>query len=183
MYKLNFQNLYIVAISDTHGKHRELKIPSCDVLIHAGDVCDYGNLEQIKDFMQWFDNQAARHKIFVSGNHDTLFEQRCERLTALIPQEVIYLENSIVDIEGVSFASAPARGDLMAFVDIEDIDIFITHGAPAGILDNRRGCKNVAIQIQNSKPKYALFGHIHLSDPAEITIGETTYVNLTEFDN
>jgi predicted phosphodiesterase len=30
--------MQIRTISDTHGKHRELDIIECDMLIHAGDI-------------------------------------------------------------------------------------------------------------------------------------------------
>jgi predicted phosphodiesterase len=32
----------ICAISDTHNQHSELKIPECDILIHAGDFTNNG---------------------------------------------------------------------------------------------------------------------------------------------
>lgn len=46
--------LKIVAISDTHGQHRSLKLPNGDVIIHAGDVSRSGRPEQIQDFLDWF---------------------------------------------------------------------------------------------------------------------------------
>ena len=180
MYKFSFNNLDIVAISDTHGGHSDIDVPICDVLIHAGDVCDFGDIDQLEHFMVWFSEQPARYKIFVSGNHDTMFEQRAEHLRALIPSEVLYLECSVVDIEGVSFASVPARGELLCSVALENVDIMITHGAPYGVFDEGIGCPYLSEQIKVSKPKYALFGHIHFAKPQQITIDGTTFVNLTE---
>jgi hypothetical protein len=36
------KSLKIVCISDTHGKHRNLKVPDGDVLVHAGDITSKG---------------------------------------------------------------------------------------------------------------------------------------------
>lgn len=41
--------MQILAISDTHGKHRELKIPDADILIYAGDITRGGKKEQVVD--------------------------------------------------------------------------------------------------------------------------------------
>lgn len=60
----------ILAISDTHNKHYQLKIPSCDLLIHAGDFTGNGDIFEIKDFLSWWHTQPARHKVFIAGNHE-----------------------------------------------------------------------------------------------------------------
>jgi len=48
-------SLRFVSISDTHGNHRELteNLPPGDVLLHAGDFCSTGDLEQVRDFARW----------------------------------------------------------------------------------------------------------------------------------
>ena len=37
--------LRIACISDTHGRHRSITVPPCDVLIHAGDFTNVGEPE------------------------------------------------------------------------------------------------------------------------------------------
>ena len=59
-----------VAISDTHGCHRQLNLPSGDVLLHSGDVCDKGNTEQVEDFLNWLTALDFQYKIIIRGNHD-----------------------------------------------------------------------------------------------------------------
>ena len=59
-----------VAIADTHGKHKDLTIPSGDMLIHAGDISMKGDEDEIIDFLNWFDEQNFKHKILIAGNHD-----------------------------------------------------------------------------------------------------------------
>lgn len=39
---LEKKSLKIVCISDTHNKHRNLKVPDGDVLVHAGDITSKG---------------------------------------------------------------------------------------------------------------------------------------------
>ena len=37
--------LRIACISDTHGRHRSVRVPPCDVLIHGGDFTNVGEPE------------------------------------------------------------------------------------------------------------------------------------------
>ena len=68
--------MIIHAISDTHTKHRELNLPGGEVLIHAGDFMSSGyGLDDAIDFLNWFNNQKYKHKIFIAGNHDRIFEE------------------------------------------------------------------------------------------------------------
>ncbi len=52
----------IVAIADTHGAERGvviagreagLVLPPGDILIHAGDFCNHGTLEEVAAFGRW----------------------------------------------------------------------------------------------------------------------------------
>ncbi|CAJ1403542.1 unnamed protein product [Effrenium voratum] len=62
----------VVAMSDTHGFHRQLPVPKGDILIHCGDAqSDYQDWQtNRKDFVKWFRELPFKHKIFVKGNHD-----------------------------------------------------------------------------------------------------------------
>jgi len=64
----------IVAISDTHGHHRQLDMPKGDVLIHAGDYTLYGKREHADDFNAWLgeikDTFGYQHIFVVNGNHE-----------------------------------------------------------------------------------------------------------------
>lgn len=83
----------IIGISDTHGKHRELDIPSCNILICCGDICTDGNLDEIKDFFKWFSEQPGLTKVFTPGNHDLPFELEPDSAFNLIPEDVLFLKN------------------------------------------------------------------------------------------
>ena len=96
----------ICAISDTHTHHDQIKIPACDILIHAGDFCSHGIVEEADNFLDWFSNQRnAKHKIFIAGNHDHCMQTDKDRIT--IPGNVIYLCDTSITVEGLSIHGTP----------------------------------------------------------------------------
>lgn len=95
-------------ISDTHGQHQNLDLPEGDVLIHAGDVNSRGTEYEIRSFLDWFERLDYRYKIFIAGNHDFFFEQEvAPTIQPIIPENVIYLYDSSVNIEGISIWGSP----------------------------------------------------------------------------
>lgn len=184
--------LKLCFISDTHGRHEELVIPDdIDIIIHCGDVSMRGNKSEIIDFLNWFSKQKARYRLFISGNHDFWFEPSHPRSVNhklddnsyldIIPEGVIYLENSEVTIEGIKIWGSPVTPwfhswafnmmpeDLVTFWDQipDDADIVITHGPCANTpLDkcksgDRVGCPSLTKRIADIRPKILAFGHIH----------------------
>jgi Icc-related predicted phosphoesterase len=172
----------ITTISDTHGLHHQLQLPGGDVLIHAGDVCNRGSAIEALDFMNWFSNQNYAYKIFIAGNHDFYFEKEpIAAIQSLLPENVFYLNDSGITIEGISFWGSPITPEFhnMAFnrkrgIDIAkhwdlippDTDVLITHGPAYGILDKTFqnwyvGCTDLLARIEEIKPQYHIFGHIH----------------------
>jgi Icc-related predicted phosphoesterase len=190
--------MQIVAISDTHGKHRDLQpLPEGDVLIHAGYVSRSGTKDQVTDFLDWFATQSHIHKIFIAGNHDFFFEEsELKKISRIIPKNIIYLNDSGVEINGVKFWGSPItpwfnnwafnrnRGSEIKkhWVLIpNDTDVLITHGPPFGILDEtvygkRTGCEELFLRVYQVKPQYHIFGHIH-EEYGAFTKGEITFVN------
>lgn len=71
----------VVCISDTHGQHRAVKVPQCDVLIHAGDFTSYcdPSFDEFDDFFGWLSEQQTsgrcKEAVFLPGNHDSVFDQ------------------------------------------------------------------------------------------------------------
>lgn len=174
--------MQITTISDTHGKHAQLKLPSGDILLHAGDISSKGNPAEIDDFLSWFEKQDYKYKIFIAGNHDFFFEDnKATQIAALIPDNIIYLNDSGIEIEGLKIWGSPIspwfydwafnrrRGkDIKKHWDLipADTDILITHGPAHGILDLttgkiRAGCEDLLHKIKEIKPKIHLSGHIH----------------------
>lgn len=137
----------IVVISDTHGKHNDLRqLPKGDTLIHAGDVSKRGHPMEILDFLDWFTNQKFKHKVFIAGNHDFFLERaHTNVIEQMIPKDVIYLNNSGVQLDGVKFWGSPItpwfnnwafnreRGtEIKQYWDLipENTNVLITHGPP-----------------------------------------------------
>jgi Icc-related predicted phosphoesterase len=64
----------------------------------------------------------------------------------------------------------------------EDLDILITHMPPKYILDTNPsgehcGCSQLAEKVKLVKPKYHVFGHIHLHGGKTQEIWETEFIN------
>ena len=69
-----FKGHTIFAFADTHGMYRRLAIPSeADILICAGDACKGFNPADLQDFFAWYTAIPAKLRIFVPGNHDSIF--------------------------------------------------------------------------------------------------------------
>ena len=177
-------------ISDTHGYHDFLTIPEgIDMIIHSGDCSNprdpYNNEPEVRAFIHWFKGLPIKYKIYVAGNHDTSIEKGLVTKQDFENYNITYLENDYITIEGIKIFGSPHtpqfgywafmkdRGKINRVwenVD-DDVDIFIVHGPPKGILDlsySREGvleycgCNALKKHILNRiKPKLCLFGHIH----------------------
>lgn len=172
-----------VAISDTHGLHRQVKLPKGDVLLHAGDISHRGKEEEVLDFLSWFSKLNYQHRIFIGGNHDFFLEKNRKAFQKIIPEGITYLNDSGTEINGIKIWGSPVipwfynwafnvpRGQSIRkhWEKIPlDTNILITHGPPHGILDQvvtgrHIGCKDLIEIVSNIKPKVHLFGHIHES--------------------
>lgn len=178
----------ILAISDTHGYHKDIKdFDGIDMIIHAGDCSNVQspsiNMNEVTDFLNWYDDIPVKYKILIAGNHDTSIEARL-----ISPSEhhksIIYLEHESVNIEGINIFGSPytprygswsfmrGRGKLdVLWQQIpNDTDILVTHGPPKGILDlsyNHQnileycGDKELLNHLYRVQPKHHIFGHIH----------------------
>lgn len=191
----------LVLTSDTHGLHEAVPIPDGDILIHAGDFSSRGTLDQAARFLEWFGRQPHPHKVFIAGNHDWLAERSPELLTGLIPPGCHYLANSGAIIAGIRCWGSPVtprffdwafncdRGEAISrywAMIPEDTELLITHGPPAGILDQTRmglqvGCEELRARIGLLSLRLHVFGHIHEARGTQ-RIGDTLFVNPSAVD-
>ncbi len=190
MYRLNYKGTDIVVISDTHSKHRKITVPQCNILIHLGDVCNYGNQSEMADFFEWYLEQDAQIKILIAGNHDAEFAKGLASFSELVPEGIVLLENCKAVIrcekdgaDEISFATVPVRlkGIGKEWVDLDDVDILLTHCPPRDILDGKKhyGSRRLVEHVAKYKPKFHLFGHVHFNEPRVMEVDGTTYVNVT----
>jgi len=192
-------------ISDIHMAKPELV--GGDILLCAGDLSYRGNIPEIKEMLGWLSEQDYPHIIFIAGNHDFLFENEPLMAKELLKEfpRLVYLEDSAVEVKGLKIWGSPYTPWFhnWAFNLFEpelakqwqqipdDTDIVMTHGPPHGILDHtlgsysrpgeRTGCPYLKKRIEEIKPKYHIFGHIH-EEYGKATIGPTQYINASIMD-
>ena len=95
-------------IADTHSRHRSIRLPKGDVLIHAGDISYRGEKLEVEDFLTWFRKQDFEHKIFIAGNHDFLLEKaKPKEIDNLILDDIIYLNDSSTLVNGYKIWGSP----------------------------------------------------------------------------
>jgi len=174
----------IVCLSDTHNCNEQIIVPDGDILIHAGDATIRGTIDEIVMFNEWFRNLPHKHKIFVAGNHDWLFETNNRYARKLLDSSIHYLQDSSVKVGNLKIYGSPwqprffdwafnlMRGaelaDKWKLID-DDTDVLITHGPPFGILDEvprtdwieNTGCEELRKRVEIIRPKLHIFGHIH----------------------
>lgn len=196
----------VVFISDTHNLHDRMisPIPDGDLLIHAGDATSMGRMHEIAAAGAWLRNLPHKHKIFIAGNHDWLFEKNPTLAVQLLngilgtgDSKIVYLQDSAVEIEGLKIYGSPwqptfynwafnlnrgapirQKWDLIP----EGLDILITHGPPMGIRDqitkggDYLGCEELLVAVERAKPKIHVYGHIH-GGYGKTQYGHTLFIN------
>jgi Icc-related predicted phosphoesterase len=190
---LKSKMIRLVIISDTHGLHHGLKkfgdLPEGDILIHAGDVSNIGEIYDIERFVNWFASQPFDQKVFIAGNHDHGFETMGHACKTIVNETkdkgwgITYLQDNDEIINDLKFWGSPVtspfnnwafnreqdyRQQLWETIP-EEIDILLTHGPPRDILDfsifghEHVGCPYLRMRVFKIKPIVHIFGHIHHS--------------------
>lgn len=171
----------IVALSDTHGRHRQIDVPAGDVLIHCGDVDCNGDLDE---FGAWLGDLPHTHILMTWGNHDKQAAQNPHEAAALVrraaDREVHILVNESVTIEGKIFHGAPYSNPFCGwpFMPTEgeqfnlyraipdDADVVFNHGPPLGYGDRVVAGQHVGSlalrdRLWHVRPSLVFCGHIH----------------------
>jgi predicted phosphodiesterase len=192
----------IAIISDTHGLHDHVRVPPCDILIHAGDLTRDIGRKSLQEFLVWLERQPAPHKILIAGNHDGAFQKWPDLAVQMVKEyapSVTYLQDSGCEIGGLKFWGSPYtptffdwyfmrdRGaDIKRHWDMipEGLDVLITHGPPEGIFDvssydnKGYGCKDLLEAVKRVKPRVHCFGHFHATN-GQTKVGDTLFINAT----
>jgi predicted phosphodiesterase len=181
--------IYVICISDTHNAKPSL--PDGDILLHAGDLSQYGLFDEIQAQLDWLNTQPHRHKVVIAGNHDLILDEEFVKMHPdreldqpgksrgdLKWGQVIYLHNSSVEVECngrtlkiYGSPMTPKCGnfgfqhdpdkDIWANTVPDGTDILLAHGPPAVHLDEGKGCGHFLKEIWRTRPKLLVFGHIH----------------------
>lgn len=153
-----------VCFSDTHGLHDQIPpshIVPGDVLIHAGDFSNTGELEQIESFSQWLKAYPCQHKVVIAGNHDITFHEEyyqragrrfhksnmydCRAVRASLIN-CIYLEDDCAEVAGYKIYGSPWQPEFCDWAfNLQpherqgtwekipnQVDILLTHGPAYG---------------------------------------------------
>lgn len=198
----------IVCLSDTHNAHNEIAVPDGDLLIHAGDAVTSGTINELQNFIKWFDGLPHKRKVLIAGNHDWAFQLQPDKALELIPPSIVYLQDSWVEIDGFKIYGSPWQPrffdwafNLMRGAELaekwamipDDINILITHGPPNGILDEvprqfgieNTGCEELRKRVDTLAAKDHLklhiFGHIHCGYGKKEVNG-VTFINASNCD-
>jgi len=192
----------IIAISDTHmiKPLHELNLPSGDVLIIAGDILKSGSFGEFYIVLNELNKIKYKYKniIVVAGNHDVCFQELAITKMILLEDDIVYLEDMEVVIDGVKFYGTPWSKPFnnWAFMADEkrrekkfnnipkDVDVLITHAPPYQILDKTSkgeevGCEILKKMLDEDEiaPKYIICGHIHQDKPEPVKYKNTVIYN------
>jgi Icc-related predicted phosphoesterase len=189
----------ICCISDTHGMHNQVNMPSGDLLIFAGDLTNHGEIDQIRSFNKWLGTLDFEEKIIIPGNHDTSIysstfaKDIIKNGTLLIDSYISFREYKIYGSPWSpkfgNWAYQLYRGnDIKKKWDLIplDTDILVTHGPPLGILDKvprslkLQGCRELLNRVKQIQPAIHVFGHLHLNYNKIFKFGiKTLFVNAS----
>lgn len=151
----------ITAISDTHGKHKQITsaLPGGDILLHSGDISSMGHNQEITDFCKWFDGiNNYDLKVFIAGNHDYGFQNRADEVMEIVNsyKTIDYLQDDWIgfqkdDLKEIRIWGSPWQPEFYSWAfnlprngkELEEkwkkvadnTDILLTHGPAWGYVD------------------------------------------------
>lgn len=180
--------LRLVCLSDTHNQLARVSIPDGDVFIHCGDAVNFwSSRRDLRRFNRLVGNLPHPHKLFVSGNHCVCLDENRPDLSQEMLSNMLYVQDQLVEIEGVRFYGSPWRPRRGCFYPSEafgfdhrrigeekwsripsGVDVLLTHSPPFGVLDYsarhgaRLGCLQLLREeLRRVRPRLHLFGHVH----------------------
>lgn len=218
------KSIKIVSTSDIHGE-LDFNIPSGDILTISGDICPCRGSCNPTVQMFWINNkflpwcsklindEIVNHIIWVCGNHDfcgrKFVNSPGSNFHLALPSNVHYLEDSMVEIEGVKIygtpwtptfgnwsymAAEPVLDNIYAKIP-EGLDILLSHGPAKGWNDvilqsypdgsrctDNLGSDALRRHVLRTKCAWLLHGHIH-SGNHNITKVLTDCEDLTKHIN
>ncbi|CAF1086976.1 unnamed protein product [Adineta ricciae] len=187
-HRTDLKRLRFVCMSDTHNEIAKITIPDGDVFVHCGDAVKHRtSTRDIRVFNEFVGKLPHKYKLFVSGNHCTCFDPKRPEESQQILSHLIYLQDQLIDIEGIRIYGSPWRPKRGCFYRAEafgydskrirsdkwskipeDIDLLLTHGPPYSIRDYNEstgdalGCPALLDEIVTRvRPRIHLFGHMH----------------------
>jgi len=186
----------VVCLSDTHTRI-PTDVQDGELLIHAGDMCNVGDVEELQRQIDWLRSLPHAHKVVIAGNHDVFL---CPTARKTLPPasqsdklnwgDIHYLQNGVVTlsfpscgnrrlkiygapqvpIDGPEHAFRYDRSqDVWAETVPVDVDILMTHTPPKWHRDLPigLGCASLLTETWRVRPRLHVFGHIHAAGGVE----------------
>lgn len=190
----------LYAVSDLHGNLAGLDPHDADIVLIAGDVAPMKGwgIWHINDQVKWMNRKFATwcekypnaEFVVIPGNHD-LFAQRDDVPTKLmLPRNVHFIVDGVVEVNGVRIAGSPwippisgrwafetnDEADLARHFKWipEGVDILVTHTPPfvegwnvdvsLQTESPHFGSRALTDVLRSVKPMLAFCGHIHTGD-------------------
>jgi len=97
--------MIIDCISDLHGFFPPTE--GGDILLVGGDLTARNTLPEYSQFYRWLSEQNYRYKVWIAGNHDSKLKDFMESDNYCPSSEMIYLEDSGCEIEGLKIWGIP----------------------------------------------------------------------------
>ena len=197
----------IICTSDMHGVLPN--IPSCDLLLIAGDICPlhcheiwYQRLWLENNFADWLRKVPTKNIVFIAGNHDLYFEKYKDHIFINHPMNgfldrVHYLEDRLIEIDGLKIYGTPWQKRFhdwafnldepelsQKFDMIPKCDILITHSPPYKIGDfnlrDKEHCGHQRIVDKCKEHNIKLNVYGHIHEGYGIYQQDnTTYINAS----
>ena len=67
VHAFDTDTLRLICISDTHNDDCRSHVPDGDILLHAGDMTDFGTLEEFQAAVDWIISLPHPVKVVVAG--------------------------------------------------------------------------------------------------------------------
>lgn len=167
----------VIALSDTHMQHEKLVVPEGDVIIHAGDMLNYGNVEELVWFSKWWNKLDFKYKLIVPGNHDWVFQKDEQCARELLAGTEVLIDQE-VDVEGLVMYGTPWQPMFnewafnlpdhiraSKFQSIPECDVLVCHAPPFGFCDVLPRGEHVGdremVKVLPRVRKAVVCGHIH----------------------
>ena len=155
-------------------------LPRGDILVHSGNFTVYGAKKEFEQFNSWLGSVAAdyKYRVVCLGCRDVKeFGNNWDVMKHLLPNATHVLCHESAVVLGIRFYACPwhwghhknyrvrqgaPSSTSGRFEEVpEDVQVLVTHGAAAGVLDTATlpGAKELGDAIRRSKPGLHLHGH------------------------
>ncbi|TVY30119.1 putative rhamnogalacturonate lyase C [Lachnellula hyalina] len=70
----HYDTISVICFSDTHIT--KPTVPDGDILLHAGDLSQYGFFDEIQAQLDWLNAQSHRYNIIIAETHDLIPDEK-----------------------------------------------------------------------------------------------------------